>query len=90
MVFFIRRGRENQRLMTKDTFKVDDDASGNRFIYQVNGESDKNHNIGDGSFSTTGEGRIYATGDDKCPVASFELYLSKLNPSLSALWGGGL
>ena len=86
MYFFIRRGRENQRAMTKDTFKVDIDASGKRFIHQVDGESDKNHSISDHTFSTTGEGRIYETGGDKCPVNAFILYLSKLNPNLNALW----
>ena len=34
---FIRRGRQNIRQMTKDTFSVSSDASGSRFIFQVGG-----------------------------------------------------
>ena len=47
--------------MNKNTFAVSKNASGRRYIYQTNGESDKNHWINDGSFETSGERRIYET-----------------------------
>ena len=37
------RGRENLRLMTKETFKIKCDNDGRRYIYQAVKESDKNH-----------------------------------------------
>ena len=37
------RGRENLRLMTKQTFKLSWDHNGRRYIYQAIKESDKNH-----------------------------------------------
>ena len=85
MYQLIRRGRENIRSMTKNTFKVGTDASGKRYIYQDFGEADKNHGAGDHAFDTTGEGRIYET-DTNCPVKCFESYLSCLNPMCQALW----
>ena len=83
---FIRRGRQNIRQMTKDTFSVGTDASGARYIYQVGGELDKNHTINDSNHDTPGEGRIYETGGEKCPVRLLELYKSKLNPGNNGLW----
>lgn len=39
-----RRGRQNLRPMTKETFKVAADPDGRRYIYQAIKELDKNHN----------------------------------------------
>ena len=47
MRFFIRRGVENLREMTKSTFGTGTDASGKQFVYQMTDEYDKNH--GDGN-----------------------------------------
>jgi hypothetical protein len=52
--------------MNKNSFAVSCDASGLRFVYQVNGEDDKNHGINDSTFDTAGEGRIYQTGNLSC------------------------
>ena len=84
--FLIRRGRENIRSMNKNSFSISKYASGLRYIYQTTGESDKNHHINDGAFETNGEGRIYETNGEKCPVKSFIKYISVLNPNLEALW----
>uniref|UniRef100_A0A7M5UHB0 Uncharacterized protein n=1 Tax=Clytia hemisphaerica TaxID=252671 RepID=A0A7M5UHB0_9CNID len=86
MFQLIRRGRENLRSMTKSTFAVGVDAVGKRFIHQAKSELDKNHNINDGAFDTTGEGRIYETNTEDCPVKSFVSYLDHLNPALDSLW----
>ena len=86
MLFFIRRGRENQREMTVTTFDVGQDASSKRYVYQVAGEVDKNHDVNDAQHDTTGEGRMYETGTDRCPYKTFLLYKSKLNPKQKSLW----
>ena len=41
MLYLIRRGRENLRLMNKNTFQIGTDATGKRFIHQVASELDK-------------------------------------------------
>ena len=43
-------------------------------VYQCKSELDKNHNIKDNAFDTTGEGRIYETKTATCPVTSFLKY----------------
>ena len=79
MFRLIRRGRENLRSMKKQTFALGKDASGKRFIYQVQSEADKNHGVNDHSFETTGEGRIYETGGNNCQVELFITYLNRLH-----------
>ena len=86
MFFLIRRGRENIRQMDKHTFKISIDASGKQYISQISGESDKNHGINDNPFDTNGEGRVYETKGEKCPVKCFCRYLSLLHPDCNDLW----
>ena len=86
MFYFIRCGRENMRAMTKHSFAIGIDATGRDFIYQVQGELDKNHSVNDHSFDTIGEARIYANDGSKCPVVCFKKYISKLNPNQDSLW----
>ena len=86
MVHFIRRGRENLRDMTIDTFEIGSDAAGKRFVYQKSGEIDKNHSENDQQFDTIGEGRMYETGRPSCPFNSFMIYISHLNPKQPAFW----
>jgi hypothetical protein len=85
--YLCRRGRENQRAMSKDTFQVGVDASGRKFVYQAVDESDKNHNERDKPEDTVGEGRMYQVMvSPVCPVSSFKTYLLKLHPSCNDLW----
>ena len=56
MLYLCRRGRENLREMTRDTFKISKDASGREFVYQAANESDKNHSEKDNPDDTIGEG----------------------------------
>ena len=74
MFQLVRRGRENLRTMTKSSFAIGEDRTGLRYIYQCKSELDKNHNIKDNAFDTTGEGRIYETKTATCPVTSFLKY----------------
>ena len=118
-----RRGRENLRFMTKNTFQICTDNDGRRYLHQIIKECDKNHKEDD--MSESDEARIYEIkgqnnicikiivtlkiakpvnkqscgmitqreiinfiiSDSKiCPVSTFELYLSKLNPTVDYLW----
>ena len=53
-----RRGRENLRLMTKDTFTVKCDHDGRENIQQIVKECDKNHQ--EDNFSESNSAHIYA------------------------------
>ena len=77
MFHLIRRSRENLRLLTKESFAVQVDAAGKKFVYQVVDELDKNHRANDQPDDSPGEGRMYERPEiPYCPVKTFELYLS--------------
>lgn len=87
MLYRIRRGRENLREMTKNTFQIEVDASGKRYVIQTTDEMDKNHRENCDRNATIGEGRMYENPESiHCPVKTFEKYISKLHPDLEALW----
>ena len=82
MFHLIRRGRENLRLLTKESLAVQVDAAGKKFVYQVVDELDKNHRANDQPDDSPGEGRMYERAEwPYCPVKTSEFYLSKLNPA---------
>ena len=85
MLHICRRGRENLRQMTKQTFIVKKDGSAKKYVTQQFDELDKNHRADSHPDDTTGEGRMYETGGPLCPVHSFEKYVSKLS-DIDALW----
>jgi hypothetical protein len=84
---FARRGREGLRSLTKDTFVIKVDATGNKYITQSYNEKEKNHQ-GISNRETEKNASMYAQPKDpeRCPVKSYELYLSKLNPKCEALF----
>lgn len=87
MFHLIRRGRENLFLLTKQTFAVQADATGKKYVYQALDELDKNHGGKYQPDDSPGEAGMYERPNSPYrPVKTFELYLSKLNPSLSCLW----
>ena len=83
--YFCRRGQENVRSMTKDTFVVRTDAdTGLKYVVKRKDELTKNHR-GDDSESFSGFMPEYS-GSELCPVRSFEKYVDKLHPKCDALW----
>ena len=83
MFHLIRRGRENLRLLTKESFAVQVDAAGKKFVYHVIDELDKNHRANDQPDDSPREGRMYERPESPyCSVKTFQLYLSQLNPAL--------
>ena len=78
MFYLCRRGRENLKTTTRDTFALSTDGTGRKHIYQRVDESNKNHTHTSPD-DTVGEGRIYEfPGSSMCPVLSFERYISLL------------
>ena len=82
----VRRGRENLRQQSKDSFKVAIDSQNRKYVYQAIDELDKNHREKDDPSDSTTDGRMYEQPGELCPVKSFQLYLSKLHPELDSLW----
>lgn len=80
---FCNRGMENSVTTTKDHFKIVD-IQGKHCIVQSRDELTKNHREND--LSRTNGAIIVAQSDEKCPVALFEKYLSKLDPQIEFLW----
>ena len=65
----IRRGRKNMQSMKNTSFGVGTDA-------QRQGKCDKNHRLHDHQFDTTGEGVIFETKLNNCPVRNYEKYMT--------------
>jgi hypothetical protein len=76
---FGRRGREGWRDLKKESFIKNRDPQGREYITIKYNEFDKNHRE-----SEIKNQLMFATGDSRCPVKSFEMYTQKLNPRCSA------
>ena len=84
MMYFCRRGRENLRQLTKESFGIATDATGRRYVHQKTDELTKNRQEKD---EAEEGGYMYEQADNLlCPVKLFEKYLSKLNPKCNALF----
>ena len=80
MFHLICRGRENLRLLTRESLAVQVDVAGKKFFYQVVYELDKNHRANDQPHDSPGED--VCMKDLKVSNVQLKLYLSKLNPAL--------
>ena len=70
--------------MKRTDFRIVTDSADNRYIAMID-KLTKNHRR-DGD-ETSQQGRMYAMpGFPRCPVASCEKYLAKLNDQLEAFW----
>ena len=76
---------ENLRKLNRDHFEVAKDSNGRKCVYQCKDEMSKRIR-GDNMKSRVDAGRMYTTGGPGCPVASFEKYVSKLNPNHTGLF----
>jgi hypothetical protein len=68
--------------MTKTSFSLKLDA-GRKYVYKSRDELTKNHRQNDDELVS---GFMPQTGTVRCPVASYEKYMSKLHPGLDRLW----
>ncbi|XP_073487607.1 BTB/POZ domain-containing protein KCTD1 isoform X1 [Aquarana catesbeiana] len=98
-MYFCTRGRENQRELEEDSFGLAMDEDGRRFVYfKALGPYHKSRSSSSSSSSSWGkkrtstEGdeenlpRMYETGTEFCPYASFVKYLAKRNPLCKAFF----
>ena len=83
--YFCQRGPDNLLNMTKDTFYVSTDSGTRRkCVYK----RDEKLNGGQSKSVNKNLGRCMPAmpGNPRCPVASFEKYISKLDPECNSLW----
>ena len=85
MLFICRRGRENLRELKKDHFVIETSSSGRQYVKQAVDELTKKARE-DNMESRADNGRMYETGDENCPVASFKKYVAKLNPECDSFF----
>ena len=77
MLYFCRRGRQKLCQLKKTDFSFNTDSTRARYVCKSTGELTKNRWQDDESFNG---GLMYEKPGPNCPVVSFELYLSHLNP----------
>ncbi|XP_074493003.1 uncharacterized protein LOC141768526 isoform X1 [Sebastes fasciatus] len=90
-MYFCTRGRENQRELEEDSFGLAVDEDGRKFVYfKALGPYHKSRSAAwtkkrpDADEDTLP--RMYETGSDPCPYASFVRYVSKRNPLCRAFF----
>ena len=77
MLYFCRRGRQNLRQLKKTDFSFSTDSTGARYVSKATDELTKNRREDNEGFDG---GLMYEKPGLNCPVVSFELFLSHLNP----------
>ncbi|XP_031735440.1 uncharacterized protein LOC116401261 isoform X1 [Anarrhichthys ocellatus] len=90
-MYFCTRGRENQRELEEDSFGLAVDEDGRKFVYfKALGPYHKSRSAAwtkkrpDADEDTLP--RMYETGSEQCPYASFVRYVSKRNPLCRAFF----
>lgn len=90
-MYFCTRGRENQRELEEDSFGLAVDEDGRKFVYfKALGPYHKSRSAAwtkkrpDADEDTLP--RMYETGTELCPYASFVQYVSKRNPLCKAFF----
>ena len=84
---FCRRGRENQRSLTKESFKIEKDANGIEYVAMAVSESMKNHQGGLSDKAVDeGDPKMFSTGKSTCPVRYFKKLLVVLHSKQVALF----
>ena len=82
MLFFCNRGRENLREMTRDSFEIGEE-NGKTYITLKDTLTKNNR---ENEFEKSQGGIMTETGGQRCPVASFQRYMDKLNPDCQWFW----
>ena len=85
MIYICRRGRENLKELKRDHFTVQTDSDGRQYVAQAVDEMTKKTRE-DNRSSRKDAGRMYETGTKSCPVASFQKYVSQLNPECDSFF----
>jgi hypothetical protein len=82
---FIRRGREGLRELHKTSYLIKKDDAGIEYIVPAYHEAEKTKQ-GNEKENKEKEAVMYAQYGPRCPVHSYKLYISKLNPECQALF----
>ncbi|XP_078071736.1 uncharacterized protein kctd1 isoform X2 [Mustelus asterias] len=90
-MYFCTRGRENQRELEEDSFGLATDEDGRRFVYyKACGPYHKSRSVTWSKKRMVNDEenfpRMYETGTEFCPYASFVKYISKRNPLCKAFF----
>ena len=83
VLYLCRRGMENLRKINIEDFEVRTFSDETRYIVYTKDELKKNARVNDEFMEG---GFIVEREDENCPVKSFLLYVSKLNPSLKSFF----
>uniref|UniRef100_A0A8C4F437 ZMYM2-like/QRICH1 C-terminal domain-containing protein n=1 Tax=Dicentrarchus labrax TaxID=13489 RepID=A0A8C4F437_DICLA len=79
-MYFCTRGRENQRELEEDSFGLAVDEDGRKFVY-FKALGPRRPDADEDTLP-----RMYETGTEQCPYASFVRYVSKRNPLCRAFF----
>ncbi|XP_071162166.1 uncharacterized protein [Mytilus edulis] len=86
MLNFGRQGQEGLNSLTKSSFGKFKDDRDHTYYKMTYNEANKTHH-GVDSHENHQEVRMYEkSGDENCPVSSFDFYVSKLSPKCNALF----
>uniref|UniRef100_A0A8C4TGE2 Uncharacterized LOC114644137 n=2 Tax=Erpetoichthys calabaricus TaxID=27687 RepID=A0A8C4TGE2_ERPCA len=90
-MYFCTRGRENQRELEEDSFGLAIDEDGRKFVYfKALGPYHKSRSASWSKKRSDSDEdnlpRMYETGTEFCPYASFVKYISKRNPLCKAFF----
>ena len=85
---FCRRGRENQRSLTKNASRLKQmQMAMNNYVAMAVSESTKNHQGGlADKAADEGDPKMFSTGKSTCPVRYFKKFLAVLHPKQVALF----
>lgn len=85
-LFFCRRGRENQRRLTKNSFVFKTDANQVEFVEMAEQEKTKNHPGGLSDKADEADPKMFSTDENNCPVEYLKKLIKVLNPGEEALF----
>lgn len=85
-IHFVSRGLEFHQQLNTKSFTFSHDENGREFVSIEHELKQKNWQGGLANKETSGDKRMYETGDDNCPVKLLKLFLSKTDPNAEALF----
>lgn len=85
-LFFCRRGRENQRKLTKNSFVFKTNANQVEYVEMAEQEKTKNHPGGLSDKADEADPKMFSTGESNCPVQYLKKLIQVLNPGEEALF----